>query len=55
MSCEKVGFYLQGQGHSVGLYYQNMTFLLYLLLVLTSESFASKLNLSVDHYKQRSV
>ena len=25
MSCEKMGFYLQGQGHSVGLYNQNMT------------------------------
>ena len=25
MSCEKMGFYLQGQGHSVGLYDQNMT------------------------------
>ena len=25
MSCEKIGFYLQGQGHSVGLYNQNMT------------------------------
>ena len=25
MSCEKNGFYLQGQGHSVGLYNQNMT------------------------------
>ena len=51
--AKKMGFYLQGQGHSVGLYNQNMT--VYLSLVLTSESFASKLNLSVDHYKQRSV
>ena len=25
MSCEKMGFYLQGQGHSVGLCNQNMT------------------------------
>ena len=25
MSCEKMGFYHQGQGHSVGLYNQNMT------------------------------
>ena len=25
MSCKKMGFYLQGQGHSVGLYNQNMT------------------------------
>ena len=25
MSYEKMGFYLQGQGHSVGLYNQNMT------------------------------
>ena len=25
MSCEKMGFYLQGQGHSVGLYNQNKT------------------------------
>ena len=25
MSCEKMGFYLQGQGHSVGLYNQNVT------------------------------
>jgi len=25
MSCEKMGFYFQGQGHSVGLYNQNMT------------------------------
>ena len=25
MSCEKMGFYLQGQGHSVGLYNRNMT------------------------------
>ena len=25
MSCKKIGFYLQGQGHSVGLYDQNMT------------------------------
>ena len=25
ISCEKMGFYLQGQGHSVGLYNQNMT------------------------------
>ena len=25
MSCEKMGFHLQGQGHSVGLYNQNMT------------------------------
>ena len=32
MSCEKIGFCLQGQGHS--------------------ESFATKLNLSVDHAKK---
>ena len=25
MSCEKMGFYLQGQGHSEVLYNQNMT------------------------------
>ena len=25
MSCKKMGFYLQGQGHSVGLYNQNVT------------------------------
>ena len=25
MSCEKMGFYLQGQGHSVRLYNQNKT------------------------------
>ena len=25
MSCKKMRFYLQGQGHSVGLYNQNMT------------------------------
>ena len=25
MSCEKIGFYLQGQGHSMGLYNQNKT------------------------------
>ena len=25
MSCEKMGSYLQGQGHNVGLYNQNMT------------------------------
>ena len=24
MSCEKMGFYLQGQGHNVGLHDQNM-------------------------------
>ena len=34
MSCENMGFCLQGQGHSVGLYNQNIRFLLYLLLVL---------------------
>ena len=31
MTCEKMGFYLQGQGHSVGSCSQNMTFLLCLL------------------------
>ena len=43
MSCEKMGFYLQVQGHSVSLYNH------------TSESFATKLNLMVDHHKQRRV
>ena len=50
MSCEKMGFYLQGQGHSVGLYNQNMT-----VSTISFISFATKLNLSVDHHKQRSV
>ena len=53
MSCKKVGFYLQGQGHSVGLYNQNMT--ISTISFISRESFATKLNLSVDHHKQRSV
>ena len=47
----KNGFYLQGQGHSVGLYNQNMT----VSTIFISEPFAIKLNLNVDHHKQRSV
>ena len=34
MSCKKMGFYLQGQGHSVGYIITIRQFLLYLLLVL---------------------
>ena len=56
MSCEKMGFYLQGQGHSVGLYNQNMTVsTISFISSKTSEPFATKLNLSVDHHKERSV
>ena len=56
MSCEKMGFYFQGQGHSVGLYNQNMTVsTISFISSKTSEPFATKLNLSVDHHKERSV
>ena len=51
MSCEKMRFYLQGQGHSVGLYNQNVA----VSTISFISSFATKLNLSVDHHKQRSV
>ena len=51
MSCKKMGFYLQGQGHSVGLYNQNVA----VSTISFISSFATKLNLSVDHHKQRSV
>ena len=45
MSCKKLGFYLQGQGHSVGLYNQNMmvsTISLYLLLALNQWVFCNQ-------------
>ena len=45
----KKGFYLQGQGHSVGLYNQNM------MVSTISFIVATKLNLMVDHHEQRSV
>ena len=50
--AKKMGFYLQGQGHIVGLYNQNKTVS---TISFTSEPFATKLNLNVDHHKQRSV
>ena len=52
MSCEKMGFYLQGQGHSVGFYNQNMTVSTISFISSEPVSFATKLNLSVDHRKQ---
>ena len=55
MLCEKMGLYLQCQGHSVGLYNQNMTVSNISFISSKPESFATKLNLSVDHHKQRSV
>ena len=48
-----MGLYLQGQGHNVGLYNQNMT--VSTISFISSkpvESFATKLNLSVDHHEQ---
>ena len=52
--AKKIGFYLQGQGHCVGLYNQNMTVSNISFISSKPESFATKLNLSVDHHKQRS-
>ena len=50
------GFYLQGPGHSVGVYNQNMTVSTISFISSKPVSFfATKLNLSVDHHKQRSV
>ena len=43
-----MGCYLQGEGHSEGLYVQNMTVRLYLL---TNDSFATKRSLLVTHHK----
>ena len=55
MSYEKMGFYRQGQDHSVGLYNQNMTVSSVSFVTSEPESFATQLNLIVDHHKQRSV
>ena len=56
MQQKKLGFYLQDQGHSVGLYNQNVmvsavSFISSKLMIF----FAAKLNLMVDYRKQRSV
>ena len=52
--AKKMGFYLQGQGHIVGLY--NQTMMVSTISFISSKP-ASLLqsNLSVDHHKQRSV
>ena len=55
MSCKEMGSYLQGQSHSVGLYNQNMTVSSVSFVTSEPESFATQLNLIVDHHKQISV
>ena len=54
MSCEKMGFYLQGQGHSVGLYNQNEIVSTISFIISKPVSFPTRLNLMVDRHKQRS-
>ena len=45
-----MGFCLQSQGSSVGLYNQNIVSTI--SFISSNESFATKLSLSVDHHKQ---
>ena len=52
MSCEKMWFYLQGQGYSVGLYNQNMTVSTISFTSCKPESFATKLNSSSSETKK---
>ena len=53
---KSVGFYLQGQGHSVGLYNQNMTVSTISFISSKPMSLMQSLSSSVvGHHKQRSV
>ena len=53
---KKEGFYLQGQGHSVGLYNQNMTVSTISFISSKPMSLMQSLSSSVvGHHKQRSV
>ena len=52
--AKKLGFYLQGQGHSVGLYNQNEIVSTISFIISKPVSFPTRLNLMVDRHKQRS-
>ena len=51
MSCEKMGFYLQGQAHSVGLYNQNMTVCTISFIIIINRFYIALLSaLEQTHY-----